>query len=74
MEVHASMTSDPSSRPPLAVYIGYMIRRDMPQVLAIEAASFEFPWAEEDFIRVLRQRNCLGMVVEAEKQHLCEGK
>ncbi|MBN2021793.1 MAG: ribosomal protein S18-alanine N-acetyltransferase [Pirellulales bacterium] len=41
-----------------------MIRRDMPEVLDIEAASFEFPWLEEDFIRCLRQRNCIGMVAE----------
>ena len=48
------------------VYIRWMIRRDMPEVLAIEADSFEFPWLEEDFIRCLRQRNCIGMVAEHE--------
>jgi ribosomal-protein-alanine N-acetyltransferase len=41
-----------------------MIRRDMPEVLAIEHASFEYPWCEEEFLRVLRQRNCIGMVAE----------
>jgi ribosomal-protein-alanine N-acetyltransferase len=41
-----------------------MIRRDMAEVLDIEADSFEFPWSEEDFIRCLRQRNCIGMVAE----------
>jgi ribosomal-protein-alanine N-acetyltransferase len=41
-----------------------MIRRDMPDVLAIEGRSFEFPWSEEDFVRCLRQRNCIGMVAE----------
>jgi ribosomal-protein-alanine N-acetyltransferase len=41
-----------------------MIRRDMPEVLAIEHASFEHPWCEEEFLRVLRQRNCIGMVAE----------
>ena len=46
------------------VHIRWMIRRDMPEVLAIEAESFEFPWLEEDFIRCLRQRNCIGMVAE----------
>ncbi|HID77311.1 MAG TPA: ribosomal-protein-alanine N-acetyltransferase [Planctomycetaceae bacterium] len=45
-----------------------MIRRDMPEVLAIEAASFEFPWLEEDFIRCLRQRNCIGMVAEYDER------
>jgi len=42
----------------------WMIRRDMPEVLAIEAEGFEFPWLEDDFIRCLRQRNCIGMVAE----------
>jgi ribosomal-protein-alanine N-acetyltransferase len=48
------------------VHIRWMIRRDMPHVLAIEQESFEFPWSEEDFIRCLRQRNCIGMVAEVE--------
>jgi ribosomal-protein-alanine N-acetyltransferase len=43
-----------------------MIRRDMPEVLAIEGENFEFPWLEDDFIRSLRQRNCIGMVAEHE--------
>jgi ribosomal-protein-alanine N-acetyltransferase len=48
----------------LAVHIRWMIRRDMSDVLEIENSSFEFPWFEEDFIRCLRQRNCIGMVAE----------
>ena len=48
------------------VHIRWMIRRDMPEVLDIEKESFEFPWMEEDFIRCLRQRNCIGMVAEYE--------
>jgi ribosomal-protein-alanine N-acetyltransferase len=50
------------------VHIRWMIRRDMPAVLAIEDASFEFPWCEEEFIRCLRQRNCIGMVAECDDQ------
>lgn len=46
------------------VHIRWMIRRDMPSVLDIEGKSFEFPWSEEEFIRALRQRNCIGMVAE----------
>jgi [ribosomal protein S18]-alanine N-acetyltransferase len=46
------------------VHIRWMIRRDMPEVLAIESENFEFSWLEEDFIRSLRQRNCIGMVAE----------
>ncbi len=48
------------------VHIRWMIRRDMTEVLATEVESFEFPWLEEDFIRCLRQRNCIGMVAEHE--------
>ncbi len=44
--------------------IRWMIRRDMPSVMSIEQQSFEFPWSEEEFIRCLRQRNCIGMVAE----------
>ena len=51
-----------------ATQIRWMIRRDMPAVLSIEAASFEFPWSEEDFIRCLRQRNCIGMVADLNEQ------
>jgi ribosomal-protein-alanine N-acetyltransferase len=50
------------------VHIRWMIRRDMPSVLAIEEASFEFPWSEEEFIRSLRQRNCIGMVAERDDE------
>lgn len=48
----------------LRVHIRWMIRRDMADVLDIEHESFEFPWSEDDFIRCLRQRNCIGMVAE----------
>jgi len=45
-------------------HIRWMIRSDMPEVIATEDESFEFPWLEEDFIRCLRQRNCIGMVAD----------
>ena len=48
----------------MKVHIRWMIRRDMAEILAVEADSFEFPWLKEDFIRCLRQRNCIGMVAE----------
>ena len=53
-----------SAKLQVPVHIRWMIRRDMPEVLAIEGQSFEFPWSEEDFVRCLRQRNCIGMVAE----------
>lgn len=46
------------------VHIRWMIRRDMPEVLQTERASFEYSWTEEDFLKCLRQRNCIGMVAE----------
>ncbi|MAT51072.1 MAG: ribosomal-protein-alanine N-acetyltransferase RimI [Porticoccaceae bacterium] len=45
-----------------------MIRSDMPTVLEIEKCCYESPWSEEDFIRCLRQRNCIGMVIEHKDQ------
>ncbi len=48
----------------LGVHVRWMIRRDMPEVVAIERESFEFSWSEEDFTHCLRQRNCIGMVAE----------
>lgn len=46
-------------------HVRWMIQRDLPEVLAIENLSFPFPWSEEDFLRCLRQRNCIGKVAEA---------
>ncbi|HVL15360.1 MAG TPA: ribosomal protein S18-alanine N-acetyltransferase [Gemmata sp.] len=46
-------------------HIRWMIRRDMPEVMRTERASFEYSWTEDDFLRCLRQRNCIGMVAEA---------
>lgn len=49
-------------------YIRWMIRRDMPSVMAIENASFEFPYSEEEYILMLRRRNVIGMVAETNSQ------
>lgn len=50
----------------IKVHIRWMVRRDMSEVLQIERECFEFAWNEEDFVRCLRQRNCIGMVAEHE--------
>lgn len=50
----------------IRVYVRWLIRRDMPEVIAIEKESFEFPWLEKDFLRCLRQGNCVGIVAEHE--------
>lgn len=44
-------------------HIRWMIRRDMPEVLHIEESGYAYPWGEEDFLTILRQRNCIGMVI-----------
>lgn len=54
----------PPVKPKRNYHRRWMIRRDLPRVLAIEGVSFENPWSEEDFIRCLRQRNCIGQVIE----------
>ena len=50
------------------VHIRWMIRRDMPEVLAIERQSFEWPWREDDFILRTRNCNCIGMVAEVQNE------
>jgi ribosomal-protein-alanine N-acetyltransferase len=47
-----------------AIYIRWMIRRDMTDVVRIERESFDCSWTEDDFLRCLRQRNTIGMVCE----------
>ena len=58
------MSANRTEKEQVRVHIRWMIRRDMPEVLQTEQESFEFPWTEEDFLRCLRQRNCIGMVAE----------
>lgn len=45
-------------------HMRWLIRRDLPEVLEIESKAYAFPWTEDDFIRYLRQRHCIGMVLE----------
>jgi ribosomal-protein-alanine N-acetyltransferase len=58
------MNAGRTEKEQVRVHIRWMIRRDMPEVLQTEQESFEFSWTEEDFLRCLRQRNCIGMVAE----------
>ncbi|RLT10990.1 MAG: GNAT family N-acetyltransferase, partial [Planctomycetota bacterium] len=55
-----------TSNAQLQVHIRWMIRRDMPEVLAIESGQESLPWMEDEFLKILRQRNCIGMVAEAD--------
>src|SRR5204862_6467086 len=59
-----NMSTGRTEKEQVRVHIRWMIRRDMPEVLHTEQQSFEFAWTEEDFLRCLRQRNCIGMVAE----------
>lgn len=52
------------SKQEVRVHIRWMLRRDLPEVQAIERGCFEFPWQEEDFRTCMDQRNCIGMVAE----------
>ena len=55
-------------RQPMPVHIRWCLKRDMPEILAIEEASFEFPWDEEEFARCGQQGNCVLMVAERGEQ------
>jgi ribosomal-protein-alanine N-acetyltransferase len=60
------MSTGRAQKEKVRIHIRWMIRRDMPEVLATELASFEYAWTEDDFLRCLRQRNCIGMVAETD--------
>ncbi len=62
------MSTGRAQREKVRIHIRWMIRRDMPEVLSTEFASFEYAWTEDDFLRCLRQRNCIGMVAETDEQ------
>lgn len=44
--------------------IRWLIRRDLPAIIAIEAVVSNDPWVEDDFLTVLRMRTCIGQVAE----------
>ena len=58
------MSTVPTPKAQVRVHIRWMIRRDMPEVLDIEAMSFPTPWDADEFIAVLHGRNCIGQIVE----------
>jgi ribosomal-protein-alanine N-acetyltransferase len=62
------MTAGRNLTDQVRVHIRWMIRRDMPEVLQAERQSFDHAWTEEDFLRCLRQRNCIGMVAELDEK------
>jgi [ribosomal protein S18]-alanine N-acetyltransferase len=50
--------------PTIATHIRWIVTKDLPEVLAIEQASFDDPWSEEMFKTFLRQQFAIGMVAE----------
>jgi ribosomal-protein-alanine N-acetyltransferase len=42
----------------------YYVRRDLPDILAIEEESFPYPWDTRDFTNNLRRRNVWAIVCE----------
>lgn len=49
-----------------STHIRWLIRRDMPGVMAIENGSFDFPWEEAEFADCLKSRSVIGLVCERE--------
>lgn len=49
-------------RPP---QIRWLIRRDMPEVMEIENRCFEFPFTEQEILKLMAMRNCIGVVYES---------
>lgn len=47
-----------------SVHMRHMIRRDKPEVLAIDQESHANPWSEEMLLARLRERDCIGMIAE----------
>lgn len=52
------------------LHVRWMVRRDLPAVMQIEQDSFENGWDEEDFLKCLRERNCIAMVAEVKESIL----
>lgn len=57
-------TTTTTKHPRIRVHHRWMIARDMPAILAIEAASFTDPWDEAEFKNALKQRNVIASVCE----------
>lgn len=43
-------------------HIRWMLRVDMPRILEIEKESFDQAWNEQEFLSVLKKKDCIGMV------------
>lgn len=53
--------------------IEWVIRDDMPQVLEIENRSFHHPWKVDEFVRLLKKRNCIALAAKDEERGVVYG-
>lgn len=51
-----------------SIQIRWLIRRDLPEVLAFDTDPLWPVWDEEEHLKHLRQRNCIGLVAEDGKE------
>ncbi len=49
---------------PATMQVRWMIRRDMPSVLEIEQLAQRYPHTEDEFLKILKNRNSIGMSAE----------
>lgn len=64
MDLHKASLHILPTKLATAVFIRWLIRRDLPEVLEIEQAGFMNPWAEDDFLRCLDRLDCISLVAE----------
>jgi len=66
-EMQRSPSTEHHSEPETSesrIDIRWLIRKDMDEVLRIEAESFGVNrWSEEEFLACLKQRNCIGVTI-----------
>ncbi len=48
----------------LRPHLRWLIRKDLPSVMAIEIAGGTLGWTEEQLLKTLREHNCIGLVAE----------
>lgn len=48
----------------MEVHTTWLLRMHLSEVLRIERQSFRVPWTRDDFMRMLRGRNVIGLVAE----------
>ena len=52
------------------VHVRWMIKRDLKEVIDIEAKNFKDPWLLKDFEKQLQERSVIGMVAEVDNKIL----